>query len=81
MEGTTDEDRYLTKIGLLPASHKILNNNKILTGKTQAQYTGKRLKDLGLPITTLVKSTMTRAQETGSIINKSLPEVCVSVAR
>lgn len=60
MEGTTDEDRYLTKIG-----------------KTQAQYTGKRLKDLGLPITTLVKSTMTRAQETGSIINKSLPEVNV----
>ncbi|XP_044260111.1 serine/threonine-protein phosphatase Pgam5, mitochondrial-like isoform X1 [Tribolium madens] len=46
-------------------------------GKIQAEYTGKRLKELGLPYTKIIKSTMSRAQETGSIISTSLPDVPV----
>lgn len=43
----------------------------------QAEYTGKRLKELNLPYTEIIESTMTRAQETGSIISKCLPEVSI----
>lgn len=46
-------------------------------GQIQADYTGKRLKELGLPFVDFVKSTMARAQETGSIISKSLPNIKV----
>ncbi|XP_072381646.1 serine/threonine-protein phosphatase PGAM5, mitochondrial-like isoform X2 [Diabrotica undecimpunctata] len=60
LNGATDEDRILTKLGCL-----------------QAEYTGKRLKELDLPYTEIVKSTMTRAQETGSLISKYLTEVPV----
>ncbi|KAF5307421.1 hypothetical protein FQR65_LT06935 [Abscondita terminalis] len=41
-------------------------------GRDQAEHTGKRLKALGFPYTLMIKSTMTRAQETGDIINKTL---------
>ncbi|CAH1962870.1 unnamed protein product [Acanthoscelides obtectus] len=44
-------------------------------GRIQADYSGKRLKELGFPYTNIIKSTMTRAQETGNIISESLPEV------
>lgn len=44
-------------------------------GRQQADYTGRRLQDLGLPYTGMIKSTMTRAQETGSIISQYLPQV------
>jgi serine/threonine-protein phosphatase PGAM5 len=47
-------------------------------GQIQADYTGKRLKELGLPYTDLIKSTMSRAQETGSIISNSLVDVPVN---
>ncbi|CAH1275172.1 unnamed protein product [Diabrotica balteata] len=60
LNGATDQDRILTKLGCL-----------------QAEYTGKRLKELDLPYTEIVKSTMTRAQETGSLISKYLTEVPV----
>ncbi|KAF6018370.1 hypothetical protein EB796_023306 [Bugula neritina] len=43
-------------------------------GKEQANMTGKRLKELNYPITKVVYSTMTRAQETGKIISSHLPE-------
>lgn len=58
VDGTTDEQRVLTKLG-----------------RMQAEYTGKRLKDLGFPYTTIVRSTMARAQETANIISQSLPQV------
>lgn len=53
------------------------DEERILTklGRTQAEYTGVRLRELGLPYTTMVKSTMARAQETANIIAKELPEV------
>lgn len=60
LQGTTDEERILTKLGRL-----------------QAEYTGKRLAELGLPYSNMIKSTMSRAQETGSIISKFLPDVPV----
>lgn len=41
-------------------------------GRKQAAYTGQRLKELDIPYTEIVRSTMTRAQETGSIIIKNL---------
>ncbi|KAL1502431.1 hypothetical protein ABEB36_007572 [Hypothenemus hampei] len=46
-------------------------------GRLQAEYTGQRLHDLGMPYTDMVKSTMTRAQETGTIISQFLPNVPV----
>lgn len=58
LDGKTDADRILTKLGRL-----------------QAQHTGKRLKELSIPFTSMVKSTMARAQETGSIISESIPDV------
>lgn len=53
------------------------DEHRVLTklGRTQAEYTGKRLKELSLPYTTMIKSTMARAQETANIIAKSLPQV------
>ncbi|GFN84795.1 serine/threonine-protein phosphatase pgam5, mitochondrial [Plakobranchus ocellatus] len=44
-------------------------------GRTQAELTGERLKELNLPYTSLVSSTMTRAMETANIIHKSLPHL------
>ena len=41
-------------------------------GREQAKYAGLRLKELGLPYTRLVQSTMTRAKETAGIISKEL---------
>jgi hypothetical protein len=41
-------------------------------GREQAKLTGMRLKELNLPYTKLVKSTMTRATETANIISKEL---------
>lgn len=52
------------------------DEERILTdkGRKQAEFTAKRLHELAIPFTEMVKSTMTRAQETGDIIAKSLPE-------
>ncbi|KAG5894720.1 hypothetical protein JTB14_006140 [Gonioctena quinquepunctata] len=47
-------------------------------GRLQAKYTGQRLKELEFPYTDIVKSTMCRAQETGSIISELLLNVPVS---
>lgn len=52
---------------------------RVLTelGKKQAEATGKRLAELNLPYSLIVKSTMTRALETSQIIEKSLVNVPV----
>lgn len=47
-------------------------------GQQQAEITGLRLKELGIPYTAIVKSTMTRATETATLISKFLPDVPVS---
>ena len=51
------------------------DNERFLTelGREQARLTGLRLKELALPYTRLVQSTMTRATETATIISKELP--------
>ncbi|XP_015119159.1 serine/threonine-protein phosphatase Pgam5, mitochondrial [Diachasma alloeum] len=41
-------------------------------GRRQADFTGKRLAELTIPFSLIVRSTMTRAQETSKIIEKSL---------
>lgn len=53
--------------------------DRVLTelGKKQAEATGKRLAELNLPYSLIVKSTMTRALETSQIIEKSLVNVPV----
>lgn len=38
-------------------------------GRKQATFTGERLKELKIPLDKMVRSTMTRAQETGKIIS------------
>ncbi|CAG5135356.1 unnamed protein product [Candidula unifasciata] len=44
-------------------------------GRAQAELTGQRLKELDLPYTILISSTMTRAIETAEIIHKYLPDI------
>ena len=50
---------------------------RILTelGRAQAKHTGERLTELKIPIDHVVISTMARAQETGKIILKCLPQL------
>ncbi|XP_052866768.1 serine/threonine-protein phosphatase Pgam5, mitochondrial [Anopheles cruzii] len=50
---------------------------RILTevGRKQADLTGNRLKALDMPYDAIVRSTMSRAQETGAIIGRSLPHL------
>lgn len=52
---------------------------KVLTelGRKQAEATGKRLAELNLPYSLIVRSTMARALETSKIIEKSLIDVPV----
>lgn len=52
---------------------------RILTelGEKQALTTGERLKELGLPYTNIIRSTMTRATQTATLIQKYLPDVPV----
>lgn len=47
--------------------------NKLFTGRKQALYTGERLSVLDYPWTSITQSTMTRAMETCSLIQKHLP--------
>lgn len=47
-------------------------------GRKQAILTGERLKSLQIKFNNIVVSTMTRAQETGSIIGDLLPEVATT---
>lgn len=55
------------------------DSERILTdlGRLQAQATAKRLKELSLPYTLIVRSTMSRAQETSKIIEEALQNVAV----
>ncbi|KAL7039291.1 hypothetical protein ACKWTF_009853 [Chironomus riparius] len=50
--------------------HGITDKERVLTelGRAQAKLTGDRLKELEFPISDVVISTMTRAQETGKLI-------------
>lgn len=49
----------------------------IIKGRKQAEATGKRLAELNLPYSLIVRSTMARALETSKIIEKSLIDVPV----
>lgn len=53
------------------------DQQRILTdlGRQQAALTGLRLRELSLPYSRIVRSTMSRATETAQIISKELPEV------
>ncbi|XP_015191372.1 PREDICTED: serine/threonine-protein phosphatase Pgam5, mitochondrial-like isoform X2 [Polistes dominula] len=53
------------------------DSDKVLTdlGRLQAEITGKRLAELDADYSLIVRSTLTRAQETSKIIEKSLPNV------
>lgn len=47
-------------------------------GRDQADRIGMRLKELDLPYTRIIKSTMTRATETADIIHKHFPNLPIS---
>lgn len=47
-------------------------------GRDQANRIGERLKELELPYTRIIKSTMTRATETADIIHQHLPNIPMS---
>ncbi|XP_077507530.1 serine/threonine-protein phosphatase Pgam5, mitochondrial-like isoform X1 [Amblyomma americanum] len=57
-----------------------LDSDRTLTklGRQQAELTGQRLKQLGVPFTSLVHSTMTRAVETAGLIHEHLKQVPVT---
>ncbi|XP_039290940.1 serine/threonine-protein phosphatase Pgam5, mitochondrial-like [Nilaparvata lugens] len=57
-----------------------VDKERVLTelGRNQATETGKRLKLLDFPYTRIIRSTLTRAQETGALIAKELPGVEVT---
>lgn len=44
-------------------------------GRRQAAFTGERLKELKIPFDLMVRSTMTRAQETGKIISSHIANI------
>ncbi|XP_043255827.1 serine/threonine-protein phosphatase Pgam5, mitochondrial [Colletes gigas] len=46
-------------------------------GRRQAEATGRRLQELGLPYTQIIRSTMTRAQETAKIIEENIKNLAV----
>lgn len=54
-----------------------LDEQHVLTnlGRQQADYVGKRIKELELPYTFMLNSTMTRAIETSDIMYKHLPQI------
>ena len=56
------------------------DNERHLTelGRQQAQQAAERLKQLDLPYSKIIQSTMTRATETAQIISKALPDIPVS---
>lgn len=47
-------------------------------GRDQAKSIGERLKELDLPYTRIIRSTMTRATETADIIHQYLPDIPMS---
>lgn len=53
------------------------DKEKCLTdmGKKQADYTGQRLKEMKIHWNEMIRSTMTRAQETGAIIAKHISNI------
>ncbi|XP_017756736.1 PREDICTED: serine/threonine-protein phosphatase PGAM5, mitochondrial-like [Eufriesea mexicana] len=57
----------------------ITKSDRILTtlGRQQAEATGKRLQELGLPYSLIIQSTIVRAKETAQIIEKYLKNITV----
>lgn len=55
----------------------ITDADRFLTemGRKQAAYTGERLKLLKIPFDKMIRSTMTRAQETGKIISTHVANI------
>ncbi|XP_003703397.2 serine/threonine-protein phosphatase PGAM5, mitochondrial [Megachile rotundata] len=54
-----------------------LDRTLTVLGRQQAEVTGQRLQELGLPYNLIVQSTITRAKETAEIIKKYLKDVTV----
>lgn len=55
----------------------VTDSERFLTevGRKQASFTGERLKLLNIPFDVMVRSTMTRAQETGKIISTHVTNI------
>jgi serine/threonine-protein phosphatase PGAM5 len=47
----------------------------VFLGIEQADFTGKRLKELAMPYSSIVQSSMCRARETANVISGHLPNV------
>jgi serine/threonine-protein phosphatase PGAM5 len=83
LNGSRDEERFLTALGKhdndklkqTPVTNIIIIT--ICAGIEQADCTGKRLKELAMPYSSLVQSSMCRARETAKIISGHLPNVVV----
>jgi serine/threonine-protein phosphatase PGAM5 len=55
------------------------NDTHLFTGREQANATGRRLKELGMPYGAIIHSPLDRAVETAQIIHKHLSDVPVHV--
>lgn len=61
--------------GLMLFSFIFYHTISLSLGKKQADYVGRRLKELGFNYTKIRHSTMTRAKETSEIISKHFPDI------
>ncbi|XP_050576310.1 serine/threonine-protein phosphatase PGAM5, mitochondrial-like [Bombus affinis] len=82
---TNDKQQLNVRHHIILIRHGQYNTNgktdsdRILTtlGRQQAEATGKRLQELGLPYSMIIQSTIVRAKETAKIIKKYLNNITV----
>lgn len=82
LSGANDVQRFLTDIGIdhnfsMLAHYIKITMYLLCAGKQQAEFTGERLRLLEVPWDKMIKSTMTRAQETGKIIATKIESIPV----
>ena len=75
---TATRNLFLIRHGQYHTEETLEANRKLtVLGREQLELTGCRLRELGIRFDRLVASTMTRAQESASIVHCQFPELCV----
>jgi len=75
---TATRNLFLIRHGQYHTEESLEANRKLtVLGREQLEMTGCRLRELGIRFDRLVASTMTRAQESASIVHCQFPELCV----
>jgi len=75
---TATRNLFLIRHGQYHTEESLEADRKLtVLGREQLDLTGCRLRELGIRFDRLVASTMTRAQESASIVHKHFPELCI----